>query len=195
MRTFMHAIARWMAIVGGLVLLSLVVLTSLSITGRLINTFGHSDFVESYLPELASWLIKFGPINGDFEIVEVGIAFAIFAFFPWCMVNRGHAQVDIFTSKLPKKFSDTLELIWDILFVLVLGVISWRLFVGMSDKMRYGETTFQLEFPVWWGFAFCAAASVIATVIAAYVAYARAREVAGLDSGLPGSTQRSTSLE
>lgn len=187
MRTFMHAIARWMAMVGGFVLLALVALTSLSIIGRLINTLGHSDFVESRLPEFSSWLIRFGPINGDFEIVEAGIAFAIFAFFPWCMVNRGHAQVDIFTSRLPKKISNILELIWDILFVIVLGVISWRLYVGMSDKMRYGETTFLLEFPVWWGFAFSTAAAVVATFIAAYVVYARAREVAGLDSGLPGS--------
>ena len=185
MRTFMHAIARWMAILGGLVLLALVVLTNLSIVGRLLNTLGHSDFIESQLPAISSWLTEFSPINGDFEIVEVGIAFAIFAFFPWCMINRGHAQVDIFTVKLPKKISDTLELIWDILFVFVLGVISWRLYVGMSDKVRYGETTFLLEFPVWWGFAVCAAASAVATFIACYVVYARAREIAGLDSGLP----------
>ena len=32
-------------------------------------------------------------------------------------------------------------------------LLAVRLFPGVLDKFRYGETTFILEMPVWWGFA------------------------------------------
>jgi len=92
------------------------------------------------------------------------------------MINRGHATVDIFTSFLPDKPNRFLVFIWEVLFAIVLIVISWRLYVGTTDKMRYGETTFLLQFPVWWGFAACFAASILAAIVAVYSAWMRGRE-------------------
>jgi hypothetical protein len=174
-----------MAIVGGLVLLLLIALTCTSVAGRLLNSLGHGNLVESHAPWAAVWLTRLGPINGDFELVENGIAFAIFCFFPWCLLNRAHARVDIVSTHLPRLLDAWLGVMWDCLFAGVLAVISWRLFIGMSDKRRYQETTFLLELPVWWGYALCAAASVVATVLALYMAYVRVQQVRGVDAGLP----------
>ncbi len=179
MHTFIHKLSRGMALLGGAVLLLLVVLTCLSVIGRSINTFGHNDFVENNLGFLSAIFIKFGPINGDYEIVETGVAFAILAFFPWCMINRGHATVDIFTSFLPATGNRFLAFFWELIFVVALVVISWRLYVGMTDKMRYGETTFLLQTPVWWGYAACFAASVVAAIVAVYSFYVRGCELFG----------------
>ncbi len=176
MNSFIQNLARTMAIIGGFVLLALIVITCLSVVGRSLNTIGHLDFVKDSLPFISLILTKFGPINGDFEIVEAGIAFAIFCFFPWCTLNRGHATVDIFTSGLPVKGSNFLTLFWEALFLVVMAVISWRLFVGTGDKIRYGETTLLLETPVWWGFAACTAAASIATVVVGYSVILRYRE-------------------
>jgi len=177
MHLLLHKLSRIMALLGGIVLILLIVITTLSVIGRSLNTIGHNGFVETNLGFLAPVFTRFGPINGDFELVEAGVAFAILAFFPWCIINRGHATVDIFTSFLPDKPNRFLVFLWEGLFAIVLLVISWRLFVGTSDKLRYGETTFLLQFPVWWGFAACFAASVVAAIVGVYSAWMRGAEL------------------
>ena len=89
-------LARTMAIIGGLMLSFLVVLTCISVLGRGGNTFGHSEFLTGLAPGFAERLIAtgIGPVFGDFELVEAGIAFAIFAFLPICQLHGGHATVD-----------------------------------------------------------------------------------------------------
>jgi hypothetical protein len=44
----------------------------------------------------------------------------------------------------------------------VLILISWRLYEGLLSKMSNGETTFLLQFPIWWAYAASFAASVAA---------------------------------
>jgi hypothetical protein len=184
MAALIERVSRGMALLGGLVLVALVALTTVSIAGRLGNTLGHSDFVENALPALADALKLLGPINGDYELVEAGVAIAIFAFFPWCFLNRGNATVDIFTAFLPLRAQNALGALWEAVFLVAMGVITWRLYVGMSDKMRYGETTFQMEMPVWWGYAICAALSLVATLTCAWMVYLRVAEtLAGGDAG------------
>jgi hypothetical protein len=61
---------------------------------------------------------------------------------------------------------------------LTLIVLTWRLAYGMADKLRYGETTFILQFPIWWGFAAAMIGAVVAVIISIYMTAMRAREVA-----------------
>ena len=175
-----HRIAKAMAYLGGIVLLALVVITCLSVIGRNLNSLGHLPFVESAVPGLAGMLRALGSIKGDFELVEAGIAFSIMAFLPWCQMTGRHATVDVMTAFIPSRANRFLDLVWDVLFAFVMVVITWRLYVGMTDKMRYGETTFLLQFPIWWAFALCLLAAVVATLVTVYVAMQR---VAGF---LPG---------
>ncbi|MEP0943322.1 MAG: TRAP transporter small permease [Rhizobiaceae bacterium] len=176
MHRLMTGLARALAIVGGLVLIAIVVLTCLSVIGRIFNGIGHADFVANYLPILGPFFKAFGPINGDYELVEAGIALAIFLFLPWCQLNRGHATVELFTAKFPASFNRWLSLFWEVVFAATILLITWRLYVGMTDKMRYGETTFLLQMPVWWAFAACSLAAILASLVAIYSTYLRARE-------------------
>ena len=177
MNKFMTTIAKWMALLGGAVLVLLIVITCLSVIGRSLNTIGHYDYLEDNVAFIAHFFQYFKPISGDFEIVEAGIAFAILSFFPWCSLNRGHATVDIFTSGLSDSKNRFLAFFWEVIFFAIITLITWRMFVGMSDKMRYGETTLLLQTPVWWGFAVCAFASSVATMVAGYSAYCRFQEL------------------
>jgi len=88
-------VARLMALVGGLVLTSLIILTCVSVIGRGLNSLLHGP-IATIAPALSRRLLELGvgPVNGDFELVEAGIAFAIFAFIPLCQVSSGHATVD-----------------------------------------------------------------------------------------------------
>ena len=105
MHRFFMWLARVAAIIGGLVLIWLVVLTTLSIIGRTLNKMMHSDLAETILGSLAQRVIDLGvgEINGNYELLEAGVAFAIFSFFPICQLYNNHATVDVFTSALPPK--------------------------------------------------------------------------------------------
>ncbi|MGR3321866.1 MAG: TRAP transporter small permease [Pseudooceanicola sp.] len=173
-------LARFSAVLGGIVLTLLILLTVVSVLGRSGNTILHMDWVEAMAPDLSQRLLDtgIGPVLGDFELVEAGIAFAIFAFMPLAQITGGHATVDIFTSALPERANRVLIMAWDVLFAVVLIVIAWRLYVGMEGKMRYNETTFLLQFPVWWAYAASFAGACVAALVSVYVAGARIAEVA-----------------
>lgn len=175
-------LARVMAILGGVVLVFLVLLTCVSVLGRGGNTFGHSDFLTERAPTFADWLIAtgIGPVVGDFELVEAGIAFSIFAFFPICQLHSGHATVDVFTLQLSERSNRIIQTFWEVVLSAVIVLIAWRLFEGMQGKIRNGETTYLIQFPIWWAYAASFAASVVASIVAVYCAIAR---VAGLVTG------------
>ena len=97
MYPLMLRLARFMAMIGGFVLSGLIIVTCLSIIGRLMSSGLNADWTQNFAPQLAQTLIDFGigPIKGSFELVEAGMAFCIFAFLPLCQIRNGHAQVDI----------------------------------------------------------------------------------------------------
>ncbi|NKB53424.1 MAG: TRAP transporter small permease subunit [Rhizobiaceae bacterium] len=178
----MNGLARILAILGGAVLISLIALTCLSVIGRILNSIGHSQYVEATVPFIGDFLKAFGPINGDYELVEAGIALAIFLFLPWCQLNRKHATVELLSSMVPTSFNHLLNILWEVVLTLTTLLITWRIYVGMSDKMRYGETTFLLQMPVWWAFAACTFAAFCASIVAIYCVYLRVTETAPGDS-------------
>lgn len=179
MHKAMLALTRVMALLGGAVLTLIILLVCVSVLGRALNGMLHGAWVQSVAPGFAQGLLDLGvgPITGDYELVEAGTAFAIFAFLPMCQITGGHASVDILTNRLPPRVRRILVMLGEVLFALVLLVITWRLYAGMISKMRYEETTFLLQFPVWWGYAASLAASVFAAITAIYVAALRIAEV------------------
>ncbi|MGY3437752.1 MULTISPECIES: TRAP transporter small permease [unclassified Marinovum] len=172
MLSTMDRLARVTALMGGLVLSALVVLTCVSVLGRGLNTLGHSSVLSEALgAALIGWGV--GPVSGDFELVEAGIAFAIFSFLPYCQLHGGHATVDIFTQALPRRANAWLMAFWEVVLTLVIWLITVRLFAGMMSKLGNGETTFLLQFPVWWAYAASFVAAVVASIVAGYCAYGR----------------------
>lgn len=174
----MRLMARGMAIAGGTVLTLLVLLVCASVIGRALNGLAHGA-LSNLAPALSAWMLEagVGPVNGDFELVEAGVAFAIFAFMPLCQITQGHATVDIFTSKLGAGTNRVLRMITDIIFAIVLIVIAVQLYAGMMSKLGYGETTFLLQFPVWWGYAASLIGAVCAAIMGCYVAAMRSAEL------------------
>ncbi|WP_372884847.1 TRAP transporter small permease [Shimia sp.] len=170
----MEKLARAMAVVGGLVLSILIVITCLSVAGRALNTVFHG-WVGQLMPRVSQWFLDMGvgPILGDFELVEAGVAFAIFASMPLCQITAGHASVDIFTNNFPRGLNRFLRMIIEIMFAAVLILIVWRLYEGMLSKKSYGETTFLLQFPIWWAYAASLAGAVAAAISGVYMACVR----------------------
>ena len=168
-------LARAMALLGGIVLTVLVALACVRIIGRSLNALGHAGFLEAIAPGLAAWLVGtgVGPVPGDFELIEAGIAFAIFAFLPICQLQSAHAVVDVFTNPMPRRVNRFLIAFWEVVLAIVILVIGWRLFVGMTEKFDNQQTTFLLQFPVWWAYAASFAAAFVAMLVGLYCAAAR----------------------
>ena len=144
--------SRLLALIGGCVLLMIITITCISIFGRAFINLGLS------------------PIPGDFELVEAGVAFTVFSFLPWCQINGGHATVDVFTNRLPTVINHWINFISETLMAIAYIVITWKLSDGMFTRIRYNDTTFILEFPIWWAYAACLAASTIACIVTLYTA-------------------------
>ena len=171
--------ARFMAICGGLVLALLILLICISVVGRSLNGVLHG-WIGTAFPAVSAWLLQagVGPINGDFELVEAGVAFSIFSFLPLCQISGGQASVDIFTSKLPRGVNRGLQMVIDTVFAFALIIMAYQLYKGMLSKLSYGDTTFLLQFPIWWAYAASLVGAVMAAVISVYVACVRVMELA-----------------
>jgi len=152
-------LAKAAAILGGFVLLGITLLTCASIIGRGLISIG------------------LGPIKGDFEIVEAGVAFAVCAFLPWCQFQRGHATVDLLTSKLSPTINRWINLVAETLMAIAIFIMTWKLWDGMASKRQYGDTTFILEMPTWWPYAACFSVLLLACVIAAFLVAVRIVEL------------------
>lgn len=146
-----HGLAKYIAIAGGMVLIAIVAIIVVSVVGRALIWAGLK------------------PITGDYELVEAGTGFAIFAFLPWVHLTRGHALVTIFTDFLNARLNAWIVVVSDALMLAIAAFIAWRHWLGMIDKYNYGETTLLLRMPLWWSYAAGMIGAAAWVVVAAYV--------------------------
>lgn len=132
-----YNISRWLAWSGGVVLLLLSAMIFLSIAGRTLSGLG------------------LGPIQGDFELVEIGTALAVFCFLPWAHITRSHAVVDLFWNMYPNWLQNILDILSDVLMLILWFLLIWRMSIGMQSYRENAEVSFILQWPVWWGYAAC----------------------------------------
>lgn len=156
-------IARVLAFAGGIVLLGLTALTCVSIAGRALIPLD----------------IGVGPIRGIYDMTEIGMAAAIFAFLPWAQFKEAHARVDLFQWAIPQKLDQLLDVVFNAGMAFVATVGTYRLFLGMQDKMSFGETTLIAQIPVWQGFAAGLVGAVAFVIVAVFCTLRAARRLAG----------------
>ncbi|WP_375596431.1 TRAP transporter small permease [Algihabitans albus] len=154
-----HRAALSLALAGGAALLAITALTVISVTGRGLIAVG------------------LGPVPGDYELVEMAAAFAIFSFLPWCQLQRGHVTVDLFMAPLGRRANLTADLIGNGLLTAAAGVIFWRLWLGLLDRQTFGETSFILGIPIWIGYLFAALGAALFVVVSGYTVLRSLREL------------------
>ncbi len=146
----LHAPCVWLATAGGFSLLLVMTTTVISILGRALFD---------------------APLPGDYELVEIGIACAVFAFLPWTQFMRGNIVVELITGGLGPRAKAALDLVADLVFALIAALLTWRTAVGAWDEFEFGITTMRLGIPVWIGFAFGTLCLALLTLICLYTAW------------------------
>jgi TRAP-type C4-dicarboxylate transport system permease small subunit len=124
----LRAIIRIWALLGGLILVGLVVMTGASALSNL------------------AWN---RPFSGDYEVVRHFIAIAAFAFLPYCQLTNSNVTVDIFTEGMGTRAKAAMQLLASIAAGMLAALLLWRMWLGMWDYIRYSEYTQVLGIPLW----------------------------------------------
>ena len=121
-----RVITGW-AILGGGVLLLVIGMNVLSVIGGVV------------------WV----PFPGDFELTQIGVANAAFAFLPFCQLTGGNVTADIFSSRAGPRVVAAFKKLASFVAFLFSLLLLWRMTFGMLDQKEYGYMTAIVQFPVW----------------------------------------------
>ena len=179
MHRLVMRVSTAMAMAGGAMLLALVLLVCASVAGRELNEILREGWLAG--TAFADWAVNglgLGSIDGDFELVEAGMAFVIFAFLPLTQATVGHASVDLFAERLPRAVDRWLGAVIEAVFAAVLILIAVQLWGGLQTKLAAGQVTIRLGFPIWWAYALAMVPAVLAALVGVWCAWARLVEAA-----------------
>ena len=129
--TLVHRICEYWAFFGGLVLTAVVLVNAYSI--------------------LADLLIR-QPFPGDFELTQLGVAIAAFAFLPYCQIAGSNVTADLFTANAGRAAVAVMALIASLIAVAFSVFLLWRMSAGLADYQEYEEITGILSIPIWYAF-------------------------------------------
>ncbi len=121
-------LAKFFAIVGGLLMVFITLMTVVSVIGR--DTIGKA-------------------ITGDFELSGAACGAAIALFLPWCQFKRGNIIVDFFTANTSEATQSILDRIGALILAAVMAVLAWRTTLGGISAFKSNSGTMMLGFPEW----------------------------------------------
>jgi TRAP-type C4-dicarboxylate transport system permease small subunit len=137
-------LTRWLALIGGLLMLAAIALTMISVAGRYLFN---------------------APLPGDYESIEIICAVGIFLFFPYTHATGGNIVVRFFTASFARRYRIVLDLLHDVIFTGIAALLAWRLAIGLADKFHSGESTMLVRIPYWWSYSFAVASMALLCVV------------------------------
>jgi TRAP-type transport system small permease protein len=124
---FLRRIDGFLGVIAALALLALMGLTCIDVLGRYL--FNR-------------------PLQGGFELTELGMGALIFTSLPLVTLRRQHVRVDLIDI-LPVRWRAFQHAFLDLIAAGCMGVIGWRLWLKAVDMAQAGETTATLQIPVY----------------------------------------------
>ena len=115
------------ALLGGVILLAVVAMNLASVVGGMV------------------WIL----FPGDFELTQVGVAVAAFAFLPYCELTGTNVTADIFTSGAGRRTLSVFKLLASVVALFFSLLLLWRMYGGLLDQKEYNYITAILQVPIW----------------------------------------------
>jgi len=138
-------LSRLCAILAGLLLTGITLMTCYSLIGR--NTIGST-------------------ITGDFELTGVATGAAIALFMPLCQLKRGNIIVDFFTAKASDATNAQLDRFGALMLAATFVLLSWRTALGGLSAYESQSGTMMVGFPEWIVYAAMIPPFILTAVIA-----------------------------
>ena len=144
------SLGRVLAILGGLLMLAVALVSSASVVLRWVTT---------------------NPIQGDFEIVSIGGGLAVFLCLPWAQQRGANILVDSFTTRAPAWLNRALDGLWALVYAGCCGVLAWRMTLGAQDTISSHTVSMVLAIPYGWAMALAAGCFGVTAVVAFATAF------------------------
>lgn len=128
---FLRRLIEGWALLGGVLLLAIALMTSWSAT--------------------SGWLLA-RPLPGDVELVEMLTAVSVFMFLPYCQLTGANVTADLFTARAGPRTVALLELLAAVVAFAFSLLLLWRMYLGLLDYRQYVETTTILRIPIWYAY-------------------------------------------
>lgn len=145
----LEALAKFCAILAGVLLTGITLMTCGSLIGR--NTVGVS-------------------IVGAFELTGVAAGAAIALFMPICQARGGNIIVDFFTARASRRAQSAMDRAGAFILALIFALLAWRSTLGGLNSYSYNSETQIMGFPEWVVYAIMVPAFVLAGLIALHQA-------------------------
>lgn len=146
----LDSLSRFLALVGGLLLVAITLMATYSI------------FMRALFDE---------PLLGDVELVQMGCGIAIVFFLPLCQMRRGNVIVDVFTLNAPAPVRALLDAIGGVLMGCAGALIAWRSVIGTMDSYGNGEESIIMGLPIWWSMLPFAPGFALLALVSIYTAW------------------------
>jgi len=88
------------------------------------------------------------PVPGSFELTEFMMPVVITFGFAYCALEKGHVQVELVTSKLPRRTQAVMNGIACLVFFGLFLLITWQSWIRAKGMMDSGQTSITLAIPV-----------------------------------------------
>ncbi len=144
---FLRRVIEFWALLGGLLLMAIVLMSTWSAATGVV--FGK-------------------PLPGDFELVEMCVAVAVFMFLPYCQQTGANVTADLFTAGAGPRTVAALSVLSALVALAFSVLLLWRMYEGLLDYRQYVETTTILRIPVWYAY-LPALASLVLLALAALI--------------------------
>lgn len=171
------AVSQGFALAGGVVLAGMALVTVVSVAGRALAGFGLA------------------PVRGDFELVTIGCALAVFWSLPLAQMRRAHVTVDILSEHLGPRIHAALGLVGNVALTVCATVVAAQLARAFGERFPHGgpvfrnamglgpppffaETTYELQIEVWIPFGLSLIGAVWLVVVCAFTVWRSACWVA-----------------
>ncbi len=118
------------------------------------------------------------PIQGDFELLQVGLAIAVGGFLPWCHLKGGNIYIDFVTARASTRTQHRLEAFAGVLVAIMMALVSWRAGAGALAAKASGEVTMIRGFPLWISYLLMTPGLALTSLVALEIAWRRWREAA-----------------
>ena len=105
------------------------------------------------------------PIAGRYELTSLGLVLVVFLTLAYCATKGGHIEMDVLTSRFPKRVQASVGALVHLLTIGMLGVASWQLVVHGMRIQDMKQTSGLLEIPIYPFLYIAALGSLLLTLV------------------------------